>query len=304
MKDEKMPGVFSVFAHTDAHRPVYGGGTAIGENEVRAALAVLEKYRAAKSNLEKRIRDNEQWYRMRHWEQICPPEQRERKQSAWLFNSLLNKHADFMDAIPECTVLPRESSDASAAEKLTSVLPVIFERNGWESVYSDAVFNKLKTGTAVYSVLWDPGAAGGIGDIDIKQTDILNLFWEPGIRDIQKSRNIFCTELWDNDLLTEKYPFLEGKLGNTAADTAGYVYDSSVDTSGKSTVVDWYYKKTVNGKKVLHYCKFTGANVLYASENDPDLRERGWYDHTLYPFVFDPLFGRRARLWASAISTS
>ncbi len=290
MKKEKNTEAFSVFSHTDNERGENGEELVIGEDEVRTALSVLEKYRAARMNLEKRIRENEQWYRMRHWEQLRPPEQRERKQSAWLFNSLLNKHADFMDAIPECTVLPRENSDYPAAEKLTSVLPVILERNDWESVYSDAAFNKLKNGTAVFSVLWDPGAAGGLGDISIKQTDILNVFWEPGIRDIQKSRNIFCTELWDNDLLVEKYPFLEEKLGGVFPDVSGYVYDESVDTSGKSTVVDWYYKKNVNGKTVLHYCKFTGSNVLYASENDPELRERGWYDHSLYPFVFDPLF--------------
>ena len=30
--------------------------------------------------------------------------------------------------------------------------------------------------------------------------------------------------------------------------------------------------------------------VLYASENDPALAERGFYDHGRYPFVFDALF--------------
>ena len=30
--------------------------------------------------------------------------------------------------------------------------------------------------------------------------------------------------------------------------------------------------------------------LLYASENDPDYRERGWYDHGLYPVVLDVLF--------------
>lgn len=290
MKNGKNKDGASVFSETVDVREKSAEGLYIGADEVRTAAAVLEKYRAAKQNLEARIKDNEQWYRLRHWEQLRAPDRRERKESAWLFNSLLNKHADFMDAIPECTVLPREESDTRGAERLTSVLPVILERNDWESVYSDASFNKLKTGTAVFSVLWNPNAAGGLGDVDIKQTDILNIFWEPGIKDIQKSRNIFCTELADNDILIEKYPFLEGKLGTPVPSASCYTYDNNVDTSDKSTVVDWYYKKTVNGKTVLHYCKFVNSSVLYASENDPDLRERGWYDHSLYPFVFDPLF--------------
>lgn len=289
MKNDSFYKGDSVFAEKGGTTEKSAEGIYIGTDEVRAAAAELEKYRAAKQNLEARIKENEQWYRMRHWEQLRAPDKRKRNESAWLFNSLLNKHADFMDAIPECTVLPREESDIRSAERLTSVLPVILERNGWESVYSDAAFSKLKTGTAVFSVVWNSAAANGLGDVDIKQTDILNVFWEPGIRDIQKSRNLFCTELADNDILYEKYPFLKGKLGHST-DAGCYSYDNSVDTSDKSTVVDWYYKKSVNGKTVLHYCKFVESFVLYSSENDPDLRERGWYDHTLYPFVFDPLF--------------
>lgn len=41
---------------------------------------------------------------------------------------------------------------------------------------------------------------------------------------------------------------------------------------------------------LLHYCKFCNGVVLYASENDPALAGRGFYDHGKYPFVFDPLF--------------
>ena len=40
-------------------------------------------------------------------------------------------------------------------------------------------------------------------------------------------------------------------------------------------------------KQALLYCN---GVVLYASENDPALAERGFYDHGKYPFVFDPLF--------------
>ncbi len=264
-------------------------GLAIGRDEVRAAVGTLQKYRAAKKKLETRIEENEQWYRLRHWEQLRQESGNGRKASAWLFNSIMNKHADFMDAVPECTVLPREASDTAAAEALTSVLPVILERCDFGGVYADAAMQKLKTGTAVYSVLWDPKAAGGLGDVAVGNADIFNIFWEPGVRDIQKSRNLFCLELQDNDLLTEQYPFLEGQLGG-GGETVTYLYDKDVDTSGKSTVVDWYYKRNVGGRQVLHYVKFVNDTVLFASENEEAYRLRGWYDHGRYPFVFDPLF--------------
>ena len=269
--------------------PAPAEGLAIGREEVRAAAATLQKYRAAKRKLEARIEENEQWFRMRHWEQLRLEQGDGRKASAWLFNSIMNKHADFMDAVPECTVLPREASDTAAAEALTSVLPVIFERCDFGGVYADAAMQKLKTGTAVYSVLWDPRAAGGMGDVAVTNADIFRVFWEPGVRDIQKSRNLFCLELQDNDLLVEQYPFLEGRLGG-AGETAAYLYDKDVDTTGKSTVVDWYYKQNVGGRQVLHYVKFVNDTVLFASENEEAYRLRGWYDHGKYPFVFDPLF--------------
>ena len=72
---------------------------------------------------------------------------------------------------------------------------------------------------------------------------------------------------------------------------AKYIHDQSIDTSDKSVVVDWYYKKArEEGPPLLHYCKFCNGVVLYASENDPALADRGFYDHGKYPFVFDTLF--------------
>jgi hypothetical protein len=48
--------------------------------------------------------------------------------------------------------------------------------------------------------------------------------------------------------------------------------------------VDVYYKRS----GVLHYCKYVGDEVLYATENQGD--GRGLYDHGRYPFVFDALW--------------
>lgn len=262
----------------------------ITEAEIREAYRILKEYKSAKSGLDMRVIENDNWFRMRHWEQMRPRGKNQRRHSAWLFNSIVNKHADFMDSLPECTILPREAEDAKEAERLTSVLPVILDRNNWHEIYSEGAYRKLKTGTAVYSVLWDPDADRGLGDIDIKTVDILNLFWEPGVRDIQKSRNLFFVDLMDNDLLIEEYPFLEGKLGNTGTEIFSYTYDSNVDINEKSAVVDWYYKKRADGRTVLHYCKFVNEHLLYSSENDPVYSYRGWYDHGKYPFIFDPLF--------------
>ena len=262
----------------------------IGREQILKANVTLQKYKEGKANLERRIVDNEQWYKLRHWECMRDKTQEVQPTSAWLFNCIANKHADAMDNFPSPNVLPREEGDKGEAEMLSSIIPVILEQNDFEETYSDVMNYKFKMGTGVYGVFWDKSKLNGLGDISIRKIDLINLFWESGIMDIQKSRNLFHVELADNDVLVQSYPQLQGKLGTATMDITKYVYDDKVDTNDKSIVVDWYYKKNVNGKTVLHYCKYVNDVVLFATENDPNFSERGWYDHGMYPFVFDPLF--------------
>ena len=281
---------FSVFSEGAAkeRKPAAPGKGPVNEETLRKANEILSKYASAKAADDRRVAADRRYFRQRFLDARDPEGP---CVSAWLLNAVMNKHADFMDAVPECTVLPREESDERAAEALSAVLPVILERGGWPSVYSDGVYDKLGTGAAVWAVLWDPDAAGGLGDVAVKAADTLRLFWEPGVKDVQKSRNFFSVEYVDNDVLLERYPTLEGKLGPGGRLTS-YLFDESVDVSDKTPVIDWYYKKTVGGRTVLHFVKYVGETPLYASENDPVFKERGWYDHARYPFVFDPLFAR------------
>lgn len=263
----------------------------IGREEILKAQQTLQKYKEGKKNLEDKIVENARWYKLRQWECMRKAEEHDvEPTSAWLFNCIANKHADAMDNFPSPNILPREEGDKEEAQRLSSIIPVILDQNEFEETYSDAWDYKLVKGTGVYGVFWDRSKLNGLGDISIQKMDLLNLFWEPGITDIQKSRNFFSVELCDNELLVEAYPQLEGKLGSATMDVAKYVYDDTVDTTEKSVVVDWYYKKNQNGKTVLHYCKYVNDVVLFATENEQEYAERGWYDDGLYPFVFDPLF--------------
>lgn len=268
--------------------------TVIDERRIKEAAGILEKYKAGKANLEERIVKDELWYELRHWEVMRSrekdPKARVEPTSAWLFNSIMNKHADAMDNFPEPVVLPRERSDEESAKTLSSVIPVVMETNDFEATYSDNWWEKLKHGTGIYGIFWNPEKENGLGDVDIREIDLLNIFWEPGIRDIQDSRNLFIVELIDEDLLKQQYPDVQGKLTGSVIDVKKYIYDDSVDTSDKALVVDWYYKVRIGSREVLQYCKFVGSTVLFASENDPQYRERGWYDHGQYPVVFDVLF--------------
>ncbi len=271
----------------------YEGATTIDKKAIEKAAETLKKYKDGKKNLEDRIVEEEQWWKLRHWDVIGKGETGDRPQptSAWMFNSIASKHADIMDNYPEPNVLPRERGDEQSAKVLSSILPVIYERNNYEETYSDAAWYKLKHGVVAKGVFWNTELEEGLGDIDTQFIDMLNIFWEAGITDIQSSRDLFIVSLKDNDLLEKEYPQLKGKNGGKVIDVKQYVYDDTVDVSNKSVVVDWYYKKrNTAGKTVLHFCKFVGNEVLFASENEPEYAENGFYNHGLYPVELDVLF--------------
>ena len=280
----------------------------ITDKDVKKAMGILQKYKECKANLERRIVENEEWFKMQHWPMIQKKEQKKddiRPASAWLFNSIINNHADIMDNFPEALILPRERSDEATAKTLSSVIPVILQQNDYEQVYSDIGWYKLKAGSSAQSICWDNTKLNGLGDISIKKCDIINLFWQSGITDIQDSANVFYVTLVDNDELKKNYPNLKS-LGNyPELDVNKYIYDDQVDTTEKSAVVDWYYKQHVSGydkdgipqtKTILQYCKFCNGQVLFASENDPQMREEGFYRHGMYPFVIDTMYPEEGML--------
>lgn len=269
---------------------------AVTSQRLREFTALLQKYKTGKASLERRVIAAENWWRLRNRfeesRQGLSDDGGFRSSSGWLHNVIVSKHADAMDAYPEPVILPREPDDSAGAALLSAVIPCVLEQNRFEKTYDHAMWQKLKTGTAVYRVTWDSEKLGGLGDIAIERVDLLNLFWEPGISDIQESPCFFCTHLENSAELEEQYPQLRGRMKSESFKATSFVYEDAVDSRSRTTVIEVYYKKRVAGRKVLHYCKYAGDTVLEATEDSPDERVRleGLYDHGRYPFVFDALF--------------
>lgn len=269
----------------------------IGVEELEKATARLLRYQRGKASLDRRIVANEEWWKLRHWRQLNArfgkkEEEQLEPASAWLLNCVLNKHADAMDNYPDCAVLPREQGDVALAETLSGVIPVIMEENRYEAVYDDMWWYKIKQGTGVQFVYWDAQKLGGLGDVGIKTVDILKLAWEPGVRDIQDSDDLFCVDVMTLEQFQARWPeFADEVQGGVSVTVQDYEHEDSREDSDRVAVIDWYYKRrNAMGKQVLHLCKYTGQTILFASENEERYRETGWYEHGLYPFVFDPLF--------------
>lgn len=269
----------------------------IGVEEIIKARETLQKYKQQKQSLESRVVNNEEWWKIHNWEQIKKKDaakaDRENpngietpSSSAWLFNSITNKIADFSDNYPEANIRARTGGDVPEAERLKNVIPMILKRNKFYKTYIADISEKSKSGTGITYVGWNP-KKDGIGDVEIQNINILSIFWQGGITNIQKSRNVFTVELVDTDLLKKQYPSeAENITSDGEVDLKQYLYEDYIDTTDKNLVIDWWYKK--DGK--LHYCKFVNNIVLFATENEPDEYPNGYYDDGNYPFVFDVMF--------------
>ena len=278
----------------------------VGDADVRIATEILNRYRAGKSRMDTRISGEMIWWQNRHGVDgstdasgRADGQKGRAPTSAWLFSSICNKHADMCDALPVCSALPREPDDEREAAMLSDILPIIAERCRFHDTYSSNVWSKLMHGTAAYGVFWNPSLENGVGDIDIRRVDVLNIFWEPGVQSIQESPNLFLVGLEDTASLLARYPLLRERRAAVRDDSTlfspeiggSYLSLGSDGIGDKIAVVDWYYKRTLpTGKTILHFAKFAGDVLLYASENDPALRDRGWYDHGQYPIVLDVLY--------------
>lgn len=299
---------------------------AIGREQLQEFTKILEEYKAGKVKTENRIVASENWWKLRN----SLEESKDVKTagdagfksvSGWLHNVIVSKHADAMRSYPEANLLPREAGDKQEARMLSAIIPCILEQNNFEATYSDAVWQKLKTGTGCYKVVWDQSKLHGLGDIHLEKCSLLNVYWEPGVTDIQKGRYFFSTELWDKDVLEERYPQLKDKLKGQNFYSTKFLYDDKVNTENKYTVIEVYYHKYIGGRNTLQYCRYVGDQVIYATENetqrpmapvvdpvsgqpmvDPmtgqpvmqesglSMAERGLYDHGKYPYFFDALY--------------
>lgn len=267
---------------------------AITPERLREWDKLLKQYKSGKASIDRRTIDAEKWWKMRNQfmgEQATGKEKEGfRAKSAWLHNVISNKHANAMEALPEANILPREQGDKEMAWALSKILPVIHEQNDFGQTYSLIQWAKLKTGTGIYKVSWDRDKLNGLGDISIRKINVLDLFWEPGVEDIRQSKMVFHVELRDEDELKEAFPELQGKQLSQGFIPSKNPDDDYRPMDGKVYVIEAYYHKYVQGRKLLHYCQYVGDNVLYASEDVPELAERGYYDHGEFPFVFDSLY--------------
>ena len=89
-----------------AQTVVEAAGPAVGPEQIKRFMRILQTYKTGKSATDRRIIASENWWKLRNTEE----EQKETEvgrdggftsKSAWLHNVIVSKHADAMKAYPE-----------------------------------------------------------------------------------------------------------------------------------------------------------------------------------------------------------
>ena len=271
-------------------------GTSVGrEGEIdsewcKKANEKLILYANDKREQDERVKETNEWYMHRHWKIIkaltLDTKDEPEPTTAYLFNSMCNKHADAMDTYPETVCLARSRDDEKVASELSAVIPAMKEDCKYLKVYSRKWWDKIICGTGVTGAFWDFHKNGGAGGVEIRRISILNLFYKSNIEDIQKSPYVFEVELVEREQLIEEYPFLKDAKISDSFRPVQFESDNTNTGYDEVTVIHAWYKKS--GK--LHYCKYCNEVVIYASENDPRFKGNGYYFHGEYPFHVDVLY--------------
>lgn len=280
-------------------------------DKVSEVLQILHEYKDGKTTVDMKATENQEWWRLRHWNVIQGKTEAGKAKvevgSAWAVNSILNKHADFMDSFPKANVLAREADDEEEAQILSKILPAIEEHTDAEQVYNTAGYDFLIDGTAITSVLWDPMAHDGMGDIKKTNVDIHNVFWQPGIEDIQQSKYFFDVSVADVNDVKLQYPDIAEKIGGGRQGfITEYIHDDNINHQNDIEIINCYYKKLemrpvlINidpqtvaqhlvPREILHMAIIIGDQCVFCSEDNPEYQD-GFYKHGKYPYVFRKCF--------------
>ncbi len=253
-------------------------------NEIKAAYS---DYTGRLSSFREKIKADRKWYAQVQTELQGKEEKNKafdvpNSHSGHIFNAIQYKHADMMDNFPCANVLPREASDEGGAHLLTEILPFVFERCSFRKTYSLNLYNKIISGTAGYGVFWDDA----LGDVSIKDVDLLNFLWQPDAVSLSDSRYVF----YDSFMPKGDFVRIYGDVDGCAMQSSHYEPKENAGVEASDTVVitDCYYKvRKDDGKSILHFVKYSGDKILFSSEDEGF--SDGFYRHGRYPFCFDLL---------------
>lgn len=262
----------------------------IGEEErfVQKAYELFDEF--YKETLDFRLKciENEEFYRSNHWHNVAKKEPDEPQPvTPVLFSTLENVLSDVMDSFPEAIILPQEEQDDVFAKELGDIVRYVLKRRKYRSVYRKKSRSLLKKGAAVQEVFWDDALYNGLGDVNIREWDILNFLWDPKYENFQEGRACFKFGFYEKEWFEQRYPEKTPLFRQDGYTRQGYMGETHPQDD--MMIMEYWYKTYdgESGRQAVHMAKLAGHVLLECSEKE---LPNGVYAHGKYPFLLEALY--------------
>lgn len=242
---------------------------------------VWSDYRYAmekKSELHKKWRKYEKFYKNDHWSDVKIDPNRVKPTINYIFTTVESLMPYLTTNVPDPIILPTNPEDEQVARDLTKIVKIILEKNGIEKYLQIGERERLKFGTCIWKVFFDPSKHNGLGDIAFEIVDPVNFFIDPNeVNDLQNADFCGTSVRRSIEYLKKRYPEKANEIEADQMNSEITVYDTEDEEDPRNrqaTLIEYWTKDKENGLVRI----VVAGNVLLSYDTN-------FYKHGLYPFV-------------------
>lgn len=242
---------------------------------------VWSDYRYAmekKSDLHKKWRKYEKFYKNDHWSDTKIDPNRVKPTINYVFTTVESLMPYLTTNVPDPIILPTNPEDEQVARDLTKIVKIILEKNGIEKYLQIGERERLKFGTCIWKVFFDPSKYNGLGDIAFEIVDPANFFIDPNeVNDLQNADFCGTSVRRSIEYLKKRYPEKANEIEADQMNSEITVYDTEDEEDPRNrqaTLIEYWTKDKENGLVRI----VVAGNVLLSYDTN-------FYKHGLYPFV-------------------
>lgn len=242
---------------------------------------VWSDYRYAmekKSELHKKWRKYEKFYKNDQWSDAKIDPNRVKPTINYIFTTVESLMPYLTTNVPDPIILPTNPEDEQVARDLTKIVKIILEKNGIEKYLQIGERERLKFGTCIWKVFFDPSKHNGLGDIAFEIVDPVNFFIDPNeVNDLQNADFCGTSVRRSIEYLKKRYPEKANEIEADQMNSEITVYDTEDEEDPRNrqaTLIEYWTKDKENGLVRI----VVAGNVLLSYDTN-------FYKHGLYPFV-------------------
>jgi len=232
----------------------------------------------AKASLHDKWRKYEEYYKNDQWKQSSTDKNRIQPTINYIFTTVESLMPYLTSNVPDPIVLPIHPDAEETASDLTKIVKIILEKNNIEKSLQLGERQRLKFGTSIWKVFFDPTKLNGLGDVSFEVVDPVNFFIDPNEVDNLQNADFCGTSVKRSvEYLKRRYPDKANEIVADQMSNEITVYDSEDEEDPRNrmaTLIEYWKKDVENGLVRI----VVAGDVLLRYDTD-------FYMHGKYPFV-------------------